>query len=263
MTVAGARLECIHFGPQPADAPCIVMLHEGLGCVGLWGEFPAMLQRETGFGVFVYSRAGYGASDPVPLPRPLTYMHDEARNVLPLLLDAIGFRECILFGHSDGASIAAIHAGDVNDARVRGVCLMAPHFFVEDISIASIAEAKIAYEMTDLRPKLSRWHKNVDCAFRGWSDAWLDPDFRKWNILDSLAKARASVLIVQGREDQYGTLAQIERARDVCAAPFETVILDGVRHSPHREAPQQTLEAVARFARQCLDNERASKERAT
>src|SRR3954447_11920939 len=145
LDLGAMRLEYRMIGPRPHAAPTIVMLHEGLGCVGLWGDFPDRLQQATGCGVFVYSRAGYGRSSPVPLPRPLSYMHDEAREVLPALLDAIGFRRGLLLGHSDGASIAAIYAGTQQDHRLGGLVLMAPHFFTEDAGIASIAEAKMAY----------------------------------------------------------------------------------------------------------------------
>ena len=141
LEIDGVRLECRWIGPPPDSAPTIVMLHEGLGCLALWRDFPDRLADATGCGVFVYSRQGYGASDPVPLPRPLTYMEDEARQVLPKLLDAIGFRRGVLLGHSDGASIAAIYAGGIEDHRVRGLVLYAPHFFVEDISVESIAAA--------------------------------------------------------------------------------------------------------------------------
>src|SRR5919109_725826 len=158
-------LEYRMIGPSPEDAPTIVMLHEGLGSAGLWGDFPDKLQATTGAGVFVYSRAGYGASTPVTLPRPLDYMHIEALDVLPKLLDKIGFRRGLLLGHSDGASVAAIYAGSHQDHRVQGIALIAPHFIVEDISVASIAKIKTAYETTDLKAKLARWHKNVDNAF--------------------------------------------------------------------------------------------------
>src|SRR6266571_5143572 len=167
------RLEYRMIGPRPDAAPTIVMLHEGLGCVGLWGDFPDRLQAATGAGVFVYSRAGYGRSSPVQLPRPLTFIHEEAREVLRKVLDAFGFRRGLLVGHSDGASIAAIYAGSVQDHRVRGLTLIAPHFFPEDMGIAEIARAKEAYATTDLRQKLGRWHGDVDNAFRGWNDVWL------------------------------------------------------------------------------------------
>ena len=203
LRIGGDELEYRMIGALPHEAPTLVFLHEGLGSVGQWGDFPERVATATNAGAFIYSRAGYGQSSPVPLPRPLTYMHDEALDVLPKLLDAIGFRRGILIGHSDGASIAAIYAGGVQDHRIRGLSLIAPHFVVEDVSIAAIAAAKQTYEGTDLREKLARWHKDVDVAFRGWNEAWLDPEFRKWDISDSLAYIRVPVQIVQGEADQY------------------------------------------------------------
>jgi pimeloyl-ACP methyl ester carboxylesterase len=246
------RLEYRMIGPRPDEAPTIVMLHEGLGCVGLWNEFPDQLQAATGAGVFVYSRAGYGRSSPVRLPRPVTFMHEEAREVLPKVLDAIGFRRGLLLGHSDGASIAAIYAGSVQDHRVRGLILIAPHFFTEDMGIAEIARAKEAYATTDLRQKLARWHADVDNAFRGWNDAWLDPEFRNWDITEPLAYIRVPILIVQGEDDQYGTQRQIEVARQECYCPVEVALYRGVRHAPHREAPALLLASVSEFAGRLL-----------
>src|SRR5665213_763813 len=159
LRIGSSDLEYRTIGPQPADAPTIVMLHEGLGSAGLWGDFPERLQAATGAGVLAYSRAGYGASTPVKLPRPIDYMHIEALDVLAKLLDIIGFQRGLLCGHSDGASLAAIYAGAHQDHRVQGVVMIAPHFIVEDISVRSIAEIKRAYETTDLKAKLARWHK--------------------------------------------------------------------------------------------------------
>jgi pimeloyl-ACP methyl ester carboxylesterase len=253
LAIGSQRLEYRMIGPRPNHAPTIIMLHEGLGCVGLWGDFPDQVQRATGLGVFVYSRAGYGQSSPVSLPRPLSYMHDEARDVLPALLDAIGFKRGLLFGHSDGASIAAIYAGTHQDHRVGGLVLMAPHFFTEDMGIAAIAEARKAYETGDLRARLARWHKDVDCAFKGWNGAWLDPGFRKWDITEPLAYIRVPILVVQGADDQYGTVRQIEAAEQECYCPVEVVLLPGAKHSPQREAPEATLEAVANFVAHVLE----------
>ena len=164
-------------GPRPDVAPTIVMLHEGLGSVTTWGDFPQKVAERTGAGVFVYSRAGYGKSSGVTLPRPLDYMQREATDVLPHLLDAIGFRRGILFGHSDGATIAAWYGGSVQDHRVRGLILMAPHFFMESSNIDAIQKTVASYETSDLRARLARHHADVDTAFRGWSGAWLDPGF--------------------------------------------------------------------------------------
>jgi pimeloyl-ACP methyl ester carboxylesterase len=258
LEIGGARLEYRMIGPRPDEAPTIVMLHEGLGCVGLWGDFPAKLAAATGAGVFVYSRAGYGRSSSGPLPRPVSFMHDEAR-VLPRVLDAIGFRRGLLLGHSDGASIAAIYAGSVQDHRVRGLVLIAPHFFTEDMGIAEIARAREAFRNTEWRDKLARWHADVDCAFRSWSEPWLNPDFRKWEITEELAYIRVPILIVQGEHDQYGTLGQIEVAERECYCPVEAAVLPGIRHAPHREASDETLTIVADFADRLLRGHQEAK----
>jgi pimeloyl-ACP methyl ester carboxylesterase len=175
-------------------------------------------------------------------------MHVEALEVLPKLLDAIGFRRGLLVGHSDGASIATIYAGGVQDHRVRGLALLAPHFVVEDISVQSIAEIKSAYQTTDLRSKLGRWHKDVDNAFYGWNDAWLNPGFRDWDISEYLAYIRVPIAIVQGANDKYGTNRQIEIAEQECYCPVDVSIIEGAGHSPHREAAETTLKAIAEFA---------------
>ncbi len=250
--VGTTRLEYRMVGPRPDEAPTIILLHEGLGCVGLWGNFPDKLAEATGAGVFVYSRAGYGQSSPAKLPRPFTFMHEEANTVLPRLLDAIGFRRGLLVGHSDGASIAAIYGGSVQDHRVRGLVLIAPHFFTEDMGIVEIARARDAYATTDLRQKLARWHADVDNAFKGWNEAWLDPQFRKWDITEPLAYIRVPVLIIQGENDQYGTVKQIEVAQQECYCPVDVVLLPGTKHAPHREAPDATLQAIAAFSMQLL-----------
>lgn len=262
LRIGASDLEYRMIGPMPDAAPTIVMLHEGLGSAGLWGDFPDRLQAATGTGVLVYSRAGYGASSPVQLPRPLDYMHVEAREILPKLLETIGFRRGLLVGHSDGASIAAIYAGGVQDYRVRGVAMIAPHFIVEDISVASIAEIKKTYETTELKSKLARWHKDVDNAFYGWNAAWLDPKFRNWDICEYLAYIRVPVAILQGADDQYGTLRQVEIAEEECYCPVDVTIIPGAGHSPHREAPEATLHAISDFAERILYTHEGSQGRA-
>ena len=223
------------------------MLHEGLGCVALWRDFPAKLAAATGWGVFAYSRAGYGGSDPVDLPRPLDYMSREARASLPAVIAAIGFRRGILLGHSDGASIAAIYAGEHSDERIQGLVLMAPHLFTEEPGLASIAEARRAYETGGLRAKLAKYHAHVDVAFRGWNDAWLDPGFKAWNIEDKVGRWRVPALLIQGADDQYGTLAQIRSIEARSPAPVERLILEACRHSPQIDQPEATLQAIAGF----------------
>jgi len=247
VTVGGKRLEAVAHGPAPDRAPTIVMLHEGLGCVALWRDFPRRLAGATGFGVFAYSRAGYGRSDTTELPRPLDYMTREARETLPAALDAIGFRRGILLGHSDGASIAAIYAGEVEDFRVRGLVLMAPHFFTEESGLAAIAAARAAYGTGDLRARLGKYHRDVDNAFRGWNDAWLDPGFRSWNIADAIDYWRVPVLAIQGAEDQYGTLAQIREIENRAYSPVDVEIFEDCKHAPYAEQPEKTLAAVADF----------------
>jgi pimeloyl-ACP methyl ester carboxylesterase len=228
------------------------MLHEGLGSVGLWGTFPDQIAAATGAGVFVYSRAGYGKSAPGTLPRSTRFMHEEACAVLPRVLDAIGFQRGLLLGHSDGASIATIYAGSVQDHRVRGLALLAPHFFTEHMGIAEIRRACDAFATGTFRDKLARWHADVDCAFRSWSEPWLDPEFRKWDITEALGYIRVPILIVQGDQDQYGTLRQLEVAKDECYCPVETLVLPGVRHVPQRDAPEATLGAVSDFIARLL-----------
>ena len=255
LNIGSQHLEYRMIGPWPDAAPTLVLLHEGLGCTGLWGDFPERLQAATGAGVFVFSRAGYGQSSPVPLPRLISYMHDEACDVLPRLLDEIRFKRGLLIGHSDGASIATIYAGSHQDHRVGGLVLVAPHFFTEDMGIASIVEARKAYETSDLRQRLARWHADVDNAFKGWNGAWLDPDFRKWDITEFLAYIRVPILIVQGEDDQYGTVKQIEVANQECYCPVEVALLPGARHSPQRDAPEATLRAITEFVARVLASE--------
>jgi len=224
-------------------APTLVFLHEGLGSVSAWRDFPARVAERTKLGAMIYSRWGYGKSDPVTLPRPLTYMHDEAR-VLPELLDSTAIESAILVGHSDGASIALLAAGH---PRVRGLVLFAPHVFVEDVSVTSIEAARIAYETTDLRSKLARHHADVDGAFWGWNRAWLDPGFRAWNIESCLPLVRVPTLLVQGRDDPYGTLAQLDAIERGVSAPVTRLVLDRCGHAPHRDHPEACLDAIAGF----------------
>jgi len=251
--IDGRRLEYRFTGPAPEAAPMLVLLHEGLGCAGLWLDFPERLALATGVSVFAWSRAGYGQSSPAPLPWPLDYMQREAREALPKLLDAIGFRRGLLIGHSDGASIAAVYAGTFRDPRVAGVSLIAPHFFVEEFSLVEIAKARVAYETGDLRAKLGRWHADPDNAFRGWNDSWLHPNFKRWDIRSDLQQIAAPVQIVQGEADLYGTMAHADAARALCPTSVEVLELQGIGHSPQREAAEATTAGVADFCRRALN----------
>ena len=253
LNIDGRRIETAWHGPSPERAPTLVLLHEGLGCVAMWRDFPKSLSERTGYGVLVYSRPGYGASDQVPRPQALRYMDEEAFGILPGVLDQAGVRKTVLVGHSDGASIATIYAGGRQDFRVRALVLMAPHFFVEDLSIRSIVAAKEAYEHGDLRERLARHHGgNVDAAFYTWNAAWLDPGSRGWRIDDRLAHVRVPILIVQGADDQYGTTAQIAVAEQETYCPVDALVLDDCRHSPHLDQPDATLSAIADFAYRVL-----------
>jgi pimeloyl-ACP methyl ester carboxylesterase len=232
-----------------------VVLHEGLGCIALWRDLPAKLAAATGHGVFAYSRAGYGGSDPVDLPRPLDYMDQESQFSLPAVFDAIGLERGILLGHSDGASIAAIYAGQQADERIKGLILMAPHLFTEEIGLASIAEARRAYETGDLRSKLAKYHAHVDCAFWGWNGAWLDPEFRAWNIEDNVARWRVPALLIQGADDQYGTLKQIRAIEARSVAPVTSLVLESCRHAPQIDQPETTLDAIVGFCAKLEERE--------
>lgn len=263
LVAGGKRLEWAGFGPAPAgDAPAIAMLHEGLGCLALWRDFPARVAQATGLAVFAWSRAGYGQSDPAELPRPLDYMTREATGPLAQVLDAIGARHFILLGHSDGATIAAEYAGRVEDFRVRGLILMAPHFFAEAGGLAEITRAGAAFGTGDLKARMARYHRDPEATFRGWNDAWLDPNFRDWNVAEVIDYLRIPVLVIQGRQDQYGTLAQVAEVEERAYAPVDTLILDECRHSPHLDQPEATLAAVADFAGRLQRIEAAQPERA-
>jgi len=241
--VDGVRQEIAWSGADDTRAP-IVLLHEGLGCVGLWKDFPDRLAAATGRRVLAYSRRGYGRSDTLAAPREPDFMHREALDVLPPLLAALGIATPILVGHSDGGSIALIHAGA--GFPTAGVAVMAPHVFVEPFSLAEIRKARTAWETTDLRARLARWHDDPDAAFRGWNDIWLDPRFEAWNIEDLLPGIAVPLLALQGRDDEYGTLEQIHRIARACPQTC-LVEVDDCRHSPHRDQPEVVLAALAEF----------------
>jgi pimeloyl-ACP methyl ester carboxylesterase len=246
LDAAGARVEYEWIGPAPEAAPTVVFLHEGLGSCAAWRDFPARVAAATGTSAFVYSRAGYGGSDPRPGAWTPAFMHDEARR-LPVLLESAGVRAPILFGHSDGASIALLHAAE-RPSEVRALVLEAPHVFVEDQSVASIRALKDRSVTTGF---LARWRRtqgsHADATFAAWTDVWLGAPFREWTIQDRLHAVRCPVLLVQGEDDEYGTLAQVDAVRAGVVGPVETLVLRKCGHAPHREQPQQTLEAVQRF----------------
>jgi pimeloyl-ACP methyl ester carboxylesterase len=255
LNIAGIKLEAKWYPGAARKAPTLVFLHEGLGCVGMWRDFPEQLAQLTGCPAFAYSRQGYGHSTPCALPRPLDYMHREALEVLPEVLTAAGIEDHILIGHSDGGSIALINAGGNPGAGLRGLITMAPHVFCEALSIRSIMQIKQDFTDGGLRSALAKYHHdNTDCAFWGWNDVWLDPDFLAWNIEEYLPAIRVPQLILQGEEDQYGTVAQAQAVIQLASAPTELHMLADCGHSPYKEQQLQSLELMKNFLEPLLSH---------
>ncbi len=241
------RIEYRWAGSSDASAPVMVFLHEGLGSVSLWKDFPDTLCAALGLRGLVWSRPGYGRSTaraPDEHWAP-DFMHLQAREVLPALFDALGIERPWLFGHSDGGSISLLYAAMFPDALC-GAIVLAPHLFVEEISVAGIAQARVAYETQGLRTRLSRHHDDVDSAFYGWNDIWLDPAFRDWNIEAELGSIHCPLLAIQGEHDEYGTMRQVLDLRDRLPGT-EVLALRDCGHSPHRDQPQAVIDAVRRF----------------
>jgi pimeloyl-ACP methyl ester carboxylesterase/GNAT superfamily N-acetyltransferase len=236
------KLELLEIPGDP-DQPALVLMHEGLGSVGLWRGFPERLADATGRRMVAFSRFGHGQSDPPQKPRTPAFMHEEALEVLPELLARLDLQEPILVGHSDGASIALIYAAH---HAVAGVVAIAPHVFVEEMCLAEIRQARQTYDTGDLRDKLARHHRNPDAAFFGWNDVWLDPAFPRWTITDELERITCPLLLIQGERDQYGTMAQLDMIERLAAGPVRRVHLD-CQHSPPTEMPEETVAAVAQF----------------
>jgi pimeloyl-ACP methyl ester carboxylesterase len=246
---AGRSLAYEWVGREANGKPVLVFLHEGLGSIRQWRDFPAKLAAATGCRALVYDRYGYGQSDVLAEKRrTVRFMHDEALNALPEMLAALQVENPILVGHSDGASIALIHAGAGHAAR--GVVAMAPHVFIEPICNSSIREAKRTFETTDFAEKLGRYHRDARKTFYGWADVWLDPQFGGWDIRDEyLPGVRCPVLAIQGFDDEYGTMAQLDEIERRVSGPCELLKLEKCGHAPFRDQPQQTIEAAARLVR--------------
>ena len=218
--------------------------------MGMWGDFPTRLNAATGLPLFAYSRLGYGGSDSLPNGFEVDYMHREAFEVLPAVLEAQSIERAILVGHSDGASIAVLYAGGISEHRAAGLVLEAPHVFVEDISVKGIEGARGGYQKGRLRAALKRYHgANTDDVFWAWNNIWLDPAFRSWSIESYLPPINVPVQVIQGRDDAYGTLAQVDMVEACCAGPVEKIVLDDCGHAPHRDQGEAVVEAVARFVR--------------
>ncbi|UCH48096.1 MAG: alpha/beta hydrolase [Betaproteobacteria bacterium] len=250
LTADGRRLEYRIIEPDKKNAQqrtMLVLLHEGLGSVSTWRDFPHVLATQTGHPVLVYSRYGHGRSSELEEPRPPYYMHHEALTVLPEVFAELGIQEPFLIGHSDGASIAILYAGGGHP--VKGLVLMAPHVFVEDLTIDSIAAARDRFEKGGLSKRLARYHDHPETMFRGWSDIWLSPEFRAWNIEANVKACNAPILLIQGRNDPYGTLAQIDSIERHASSPVDKLLFSDCGHTPHVERSTGTLAAIEDFVK--------------
>jgi pimeloyl-ACP methyl ester carboxylesterase len=240
--IGGRRLEAVELPGDP-DLPPLVLLHDGLGSVSAWRDFPDLLHEATGSRVIAYSRFGHGTSDPPPAPRTLAFFHEEAHDVLPEVLRQLDADEPVLVGHSDGGSIALVHAGK---HPVHALVLLAPHVVVEDVTLEAIRETRERFETGDLRERLSRHHDDPDLAFNGWCDVWLDPAFRSWTLEPDAERVVCPVLLVQGAGDPYGTLDQLDRIEARVRGPVARALVPG-GHRLHRDAPEEVLPEVVRF----------------
>lgn len=240
------QLEFVRYGAARDEAPSLIFLHEGLGSVAMWRDFPARVAAATGAQAIIYSRCGYGRSSPRTRPYDVDYMHKEALETLPRLFDAWGVSKPVLIGHSDGASIALIQAA-ADNSPVRALALMAPHIFVEPISVQSITKAREQFKSTDLKQRLSRYHNDPAHAFQGWNDIWLHPEFLHWNIEALLSGIDCPILAIQGEDDAYGTMAQIDGIVSGTQGSVELLKLPDCGHSPHRDQRGSTLDALSAF----------------
>jgi pimeloyl-ACP methyl ester carboxylesterase len=238
--IDGRTLELLDL---PGESPALVLLHEGLGSVGLWRDFPARLHDATGRRLIAFSRFGHGRSAPPPEPRTPAFFHTEALEVLPRLIEAVNAPGPVLVGHSDGGSIALIHAAH---NPVAALVLLAPHAFVEEITVRAIAQTRAEYLHKGLRERMARHHDDPDAAFWGWCDVWLDPAFRSWKLQDEAARVSAPALLIQGLDDPYGSLAQLDRIEARLRGPHTRLVLPG-GHSPHVEHPPEVIDKIARF----------------
>ena len=244
---AGRSVNYEWIGEEAPNAPVLVFLHEGLGSIRQWRDFPARVCAATGCRALVYDRYGYGQSAVLQEPRrTVRFMHDEALSSLPRIRESLKIDDCILIGHSDGASIALIHAGAAY--RTRGVAVMAPHVFIEPVCLSSIEKAKVTFESTDLPQRLGRYHRDARRTFYGWADVWTEENFKRWDIRDEyLARIDVPVLAIQGYADEYGTMAQLDDIARHVRGPCELLKLEECGHAPFRDQPEKTLAAITGF----------------
>ncbi len=248
LEVCGQRLEYVDFAARRADRPPLLFLHEGLGSVQQWRDFPERVAAVTGCRSVVYSRLGFGRSSPRRQPYTPRFMHEEALEVVPRVRDLLGLSNPALIGHSTGASMALIHAG-AGRWPVAGVVAMAPIAFIEESNLASICKARDLYRNSEFKSRLARYHDDVDSVFWGWNDTWLDPAFRHWSLEADLPAIACPILAIRGEHDEYVTPAQVDRIvqQALRAGPIEHLELAHCGHAPHRDQPEAVIEAIDRF----------------
>ena len=252
VTIAGGKIEYSFYEVKRPAAPTIIMLHEGLGALSLWRDLPRKLSNLINCSVFVYSRHGYGQSDFINSEFDAEYMHKEALYILPQILNHFDISNPILYGHSDGASIALIHASS-EDTEIIGLILEAPHVFVEEISLDGLEGAKKAFEQGGLKASLAKHHSEPEMIFRCWNNIWLSPEFLTWNIVSCLSNIQCPALLIQGETDAYGTLSQLDTIEKNVSGICEKKILPKIGHSPHRENPKLVLRSIQQFIRKNID----------
>lgn len=248
LEAAGHRLRACWVGAAEAAAGGnLVFLHEGLGSLAQWRDFPEAVCRTVGGRGLVYERWGFGGSERLALPRPTDYLHREAEEALPEVLAACDIDKPILIGHSDGASVALLYAAAYPE-RARACVSLAAHVFVEDVTIAGIRDVIARWDGGDLRDRLARYHGgNTEAMFRGWAETWLRPDFRAWDMVDHLPRIVCPVLVMQGEDDEHGSVAQVETIAKGVSGPVETLLIPGCGHSPHLQARDAVLARIADF----------------
>ncbi len=247
VTLADRSVEVLWIAPRTAGGPTLVLLHEGLGSIGLWRDFPQALAERTGLAVLAWSRYGYGKSEVLDGPRQTDYLHREATEALPELLEAFNVEDPILVGHSDGATIAIIYAGS-GLGEPRRLVLMAPHVFVEESNLEGIRGIVETFRSGDLGNRMAAYHHDPERTFFGWADVWLSPAFRDWNIEDGLPRIGAPTLLIQGRQDEYAGIEQIDAIeKGMTGAQVTRLLLDDCRHSPHFDQREKVLAAISDF----------------
>ncbi len=239
-------IEFISFGDFSDGKPTLILLHEGLGSVSMWKEIPELIFRHTKLNVMVYSRFGYGESSDCELPRPLNYMTVEAEKYLPIIIKKLKIKNYILIGHSDGGTIAAL-ASSLGNNNLLGTILLAPHFFIEKSNLIAIKKTVNEYENGSLRPRLNKYHNNVDCAFNGWSNVWLNKKFKDWDITNCIPKIKIPVLGIQGLNDPYGSVEQLNIIQKKIKGTFKKKLINNCGHNPFNDHPKTTLELINNF----------------